>query len=245
MRSSRKHTRIATYNIHKCRGLDLRVRPERIVKVLREVDADIIALQEVCSFDDAGSRQDQARFIAAELEMNFCFGDNRRHKGRPYGNALLSRYPLRSSYNHDISARGREPRGCLWADVGLPNGVSLHVFNVHMGTAFLERRKQARKLLGAEVLQRADLRGPRVVLGDFNEWTRGLTTQLLQAEFLKPNHRTGHSRSRGYPGVLPILGLDHIYFDPSLRLERLAFHRTRLSIIASDHLPLVADLALE
>ena len=245
MHTLRKRTRVATYNIHKCRGLDLLLRPDRIVKVLRELDADIIALQEVCSVEGAESRNEHAEFIAKELGMHLCFGDNRLHKGRPYGNAVLSRFPFRKSRNFDISTQGREPRGCLWADVALPGGGSLHVFNVHMGTAFLERRKQARKLVSSQVLRRPDLQGPCIMLGDFNEWTRGLTTHLLRAQFAKPNQAIHRNHSRSYPAVLPLLRLDHIYFDPVLRLERFTRHRTRLSLVASDHLPLVADFSLD
>jgi endonuclease/exonuclease/phosphatase family metal-dependent hydrolase len=135
--------RVATYNIHKCRGLDGRVRPARILDVLREVDADIIALQEVVRIERDRREKDQANFMAAELGMNFNFGENRQLNGGTYGNALLSRFPLRASYNYDISASGREPRGCLRVDLNLPGGILLHVFNIHMGTAFLERRKQA------------------------------------------------------------------------------------------------------
>jgi endonuclease/exonuclease/phosphatase family metal-dependent hydrolase len=236
--------RVATYNIHKCRGLDGRVRPARILDVLREVDADIIALQEVVRIERDRREKDQANFMAAELGMNFNFGENRQLNGGTYGNALLSRFPLRASYNYDISASGREPRGCLRVDLNLPGGILLHVFNIHMGTAFLERRKQALKLVSPKILHQAALNGPRIVLGDFNEWTRGLTTRLLRQHFVAPDLRDHMDRSRTYPGVLPFLHLDHMYFDPTLRLDHLTLHKTRNSLMASDHLPLVADFSL-
>lgn len=236
--------RVATYNIHKCRGLDGRVRPARILDVLRDVDADIIALQEVVRIETDRPEKDQANFIAAELGMNFRFGENRQLTGGTYGNALLSRYPLHATCNYDISASGREPRGCLRVDMNLPGGTLLHVFNIHMGTAFLERRKQARKLVSPKILHQAELSGPRIVLGDFNEWTRGLTTRLLRQHFVAPNLRDHMDRSRTYPGPLPFLHLDHIYFDPAFRLEHLTLHKTSRSLMASDHLPLVADFSL-
>ena len=154
--------------------------------MLCDLDAEIIALQEMFSLHDARLEHHQVAFIAGQLGLHHCFGGNCKRKGRSYGNALLSRFPMRQSFNHNISAPGREPRGCLRADISLPGGVWLHVFNVHLGTAFLERRKQARWLLSPEVLNGAGLQGPRIVLGDFNEWTKGLTTRLLRAQFVKP-----------------------------------------------------------
>jgi len=110
--------RVATYNIHKSRGLDWRVRPDRIVEVLREIDADIVALQEVVRAPNVRG-EDQARFIATELGYQSCFGENRRVDGAPYGNLLLSRFHMRASRNHDISTDGRERRGCLRADIAI------------------------------------------------------------------------------------------------------------------------------
>ena len=182
-----RRIRIVTYNIHKCRGLDGRVQPARIVEVLRKIDADIIALQEVLSVPGKPER-DQARFIATELGFNFCLGENRRLHGGAYGNLLLSRFPMRDSENHDITTEKREQRGCLRTDIDLTE-TTLHVFNVHLGTSFLERRQQARKLVGPEILQNPELHGPRIVLGDFNDWTHGLSFAAALRSF----------QERGYP----------------------------------------------
>src|SRR5688500_9575748 len=131
MKKSDRPVRVATYNIHKCRGMDRRVRPGRIVDVLAKIDADIIALQEVLRIDSSKREADQARFIADELKMDFAFGDNCWMKGGRYGNLLLSRFPVQMSKNYDISFRTRirEPRGCLRADVLLDTTI-LHVFNI-------------------------------------------------------------------------------------------------------------------
>jgi endonuclease/exonuclease/phosphatase family metal-dependent hydrolase len=233
--------RVVTYNIHKCRGMDRRIRPQRIVQVLREIDADVIALQEVVSAEGGGPEEDQAGYIAGALGLRSCMGENRRLNGGAYGNLLLSRYPLRDAINYDISTNGRERRGCLRVDLDIAGAMLLHVFNVHLGTAYLERRRQARMLLTSTILNNGGLRGARVVLGDFNEWLRGLATRLLSAEFDSVDIQRNLGRSRTYPGLLPLLHLDHIYFDPILTVESLSLHRSRTALIASDHLPLVVD----
>src|SRR5207244_1194016 len=151
-----------------------------------------------------------------------------------------SHLPLLAAHNHDISIRGREQRGCLRVDVELNGGVS-HVYNVHLGTAYLERRHQARRLLDTEILHNRETPGPRVLLGDFNEWTRGLTSRLLAEHFQSADIRLHLRRSRSYPGILPLLHLDHIYYDTALELEGATLHRSRTALVASDHLPLYAD----
>jgi len=240
--------RIVTYNVHKCQGLDRRVRPGRIASVLRELDADVIALQEVVSLAGGERETDQARFIADELGYEYCLGENRKHAGGAYGNAVLSRLPWSCVQNYDISWRRREPRGALRVDVRATDDGgaerTLHLFNVHLGTAFIERRHQARQLVGEGILRSAELAGPRVVLGDFNEWTKGLATRLLSEHLESADVRAHLSSPRTYPGPLPLLHLDHIYFDPPLELSRLSLHKSRTALVASDHLPLVADFRL-
>jgi endonuclease/exonuclease/phosphatase family metal-dependent hydrolase len=236
--------RIVTYNVHKCKGIDGRLRPSRIVGVLREIDADVIALQEVVSVEDGRPEEHQASYIATQLGYHYTIGENRRISGAIYGNVVLSRHPLACVRNHDISVRGRERRGCLHTDVQLPAGDTLHVFNVHLGTSFLERRHQGRRLIDYEILRNKELRGPRIMLGDFNEWTPGLTSRLLAAHLKSVDVRERVRRSTTFPGVFPFLSLDHIYYDDRLRLEELIVHRTRLALVASDHLPLVAEFRL-
>jgi endonuclease/exonuclease/phosphatase family metal-dependent hydrolase len=148
------------------------------------------------------------------------------------------------SNNHDISIVGREQRGCLRVDINLHQEDPLHIYNVHLGTSYTERRSQARKLLNDEILKNGNHAGPRVLLGDFNEWTRGLTSRLLTDHFQSADIRIHLGRTSTYPGVLPFLHLDHIYFDESLELQRALLHRSRTALIASDHLPVVADFRL-
>lgn len=235
--------RVTTYNIHKCRGLDRRVRPKRIAAVLKEIGADVVALQEVVGMDEVERERNQVRAIAEELDAEFRIGENRRIHGAAYGNAVLSRLPIVTEHNHDLSWRKYEPRGCLEVAVAIDAQTTLQTFNVHLGTGFFERRYQGHRLLEV-IAGDADSPTPRVILGDFNEWTRGLTTRLLSLHLnsAEPEQRLG--RARTYPGVFPILHLDHVYYNSSLKLERIYVHRSRLALAASDHLPIVADFTL-
>ena len=89
------------------------------------------------------------------------------------------------------------------------------------------------------------LKHARLVLGDFNEWTRGLVSRTLQQAFASVDIQLHLKRKRTYPGVLPIMHLDHMYFDRDLMLEAFVLHRSRMALVASDHLPLVAEFCLE
>lgn len=236
--------RVATYNVHKCRGLDGRIRPERIVEVLREIDADIVALQEVVSRDGRRRIDDQARYVADELGLHAELGENRRYRGGAYGNLLLSRMPIHHARNHDLSVRGRERRGCLRTDIHLDDSSVLHLFNVHLGTALFERRIQARELIRRRLFTDPQLVGTRIILGDFNEWTRDLPSKFLNDHFESANSRIQLARPRTFPGFLPLLALDYIYFDRGLQLHDVRIHRSRMALLASDHLPLVAEFNL-
>ncbi len=234
--------RIATYNIHKCRGMDGRTSPERIAAVIGELDADVVAIQEILDVQDGRPKFDQARRIHGELKgYDRCFGENRTLHGGPYGNMTLSRFPVHLCQNYDVTWRHRERRGCLRSDLVLGDGVVLHVFNVHLGTSFIERRHQGRRLLSDDVLKRVEGQGPTIVVGDFNEWTRGLTSRLMRDAFEAVEPRAFLRYARTYPGVLPVLHLDHFYYDNQLELRSFRLHRSRKALVASDHLPLVAE----
>ncbi|MBA3914932.1 MAG: endonuclease/exonuclease/phosphatase family protein [Acidobacteriales bacterium] len=238
--------RVATYNVHKCRGLDRRTSPSRIADVIRELDADIVAVQEVLAVESGRPEHDQARSIALELEgYEWYFGENRQLHGGAYGNMTLSRLPVLLKENYDLTWRRRERRGCLRTDVAVSGENVIHLFNVHLGTGFVERRHQARRLLSDEVLRRAELAGPRIVVGDFNEWTRGLATRLMGEAFEAVELKAYQRYARSYPGVFPVLHLDHFYFDKQLTLKKFRLHRSRKALVASDHLPLLAEFELQ
>jgi endonuclease/exonuclease/phosphatase family metal-dependent hydrolase len=108
----------------------------------------------------------------------------------------------------------------------------------------MERRRQIEVLIGEEILAQPHLRGPRIVIGDFNEWTRGLTTRLLQQSFQSDRPIRNRRSARTYPGVLPILSLDHCYYEAPLEMVSTKILRSRKAMIASDHLPLIADFRM-
>ena len=224
--------RVVTYNIRQARGWDGATRPDRIITVLQEVDADIIALQEVLF--------SQALHIKKALGFGgIAFNSTRCLRRDLYGNMCLSRLPLTGHASYDLTCETLMPRGCLRADVS-HGAASLHVFNVHLGLGYRERIQQVRML--KEILDPRVITGPRLLLGDFNEWFNGAASRLLRKEFGDP---CGRRRSfRTHPSPLPVFPLDRIYHDPAVTLDRVAVHRSRVARAASDHLPTYADLRL-
>ena len=231
--------RIATYNIHRCRGMDRRVAPARIIEVLREIDADVIALQEVIGAGPVGAGQ--AEEIGAGLGMGWVMNCVRTLRQHQFGNVVLSRYPIAHHSHYDLSWRTCEPRNCQRADLTI-DGQVLHIYNVHLGTAVLERRYQARRL--ASFVHDRRVAGPKIILGDFNEWMKGLATKTLSALFESVDISQHLKRRRTYPGLFPVVHLDHIYYDGKVEVLRVEMPRTRKALMASDHLPLVASFRI-
>ncbi len=229
--------RVATYNVHRCRGLDGRTNPGRIAEVIRAVEPDVIALQEVIG---AGpNSQGHAEQIGALLGMGWVMAPARHLRGALFGNVVLSRFPIRDHAQYDLSWKTCEPRCCQRVDIGIGDD-TLHLYNVHLGTAFLERRYQAARLSAFVHDRRVDV--PKIVLGDFNEWMKGLATALLSEQLQSIDLRGHLRRRRTYPGVFPVLHLDHIYYEGTVHVMKIELPKTRLSLMASDHLPLVAEL---
>ena len=231
--------RIATYNIHRCRGMDRRVVPGRIIDVLREIGADVIALQEVIGAGPAGAGQ--AEEIGAGLGMGWVMNCVRTLRQHQFGNVVLSRYPIVHHSQYDLSWRTCEPRHCQRADLDI-GGQLLHIYNVHLGTAVLERRYQAGRL--ASFVHDRRVTGPKVILGDFNEWMRGLATKTLSSLFESVDIAAHLKRRRTYPGLFPVVHLDHIYYEGKVEVLKVSLPRDRMALMASDHLPLVANLRI-
>ena len=177
MALQRKTLRIVTYNIHRCRGLDGRTVPQRAIDVLAGLKADVIALQEVIGAGPNASGH--AEEIGAALGMGWVMASVRHLRGHQFGNVVLSHYPIRQHVQYDLSWRTCEPRCCQRADI-LVDDKTLHLFNVHLGTAYRERKDQAERL--AAIVHDTRIAPPKVLLGDFNEWSGGLATAALTSK---------------------------------------------------------------
>lgn len=232
--------RVATYNIHRCRGLDGRTNPARIVDVIRSIEPDIVALQEVIGAGPYSAGH--AEELGAQLGMGWVMAPTRHLRNALFGNVVLSRLPILHHAQYDLSWKTCEPRCCQRVDIEVGSH-TLHLYNVHLGTAFLERRYQAGRL--SAIVHDRRIEPPKIVLGDFNEWMRGLATQMLSERLNSIDLRAHLRRRRTYPGVFPVLHLDHIYYEGKVEVERVELPRTRLCLMASDHLPLVAELKVQ
>ncbi|MGH8808342.1 MAG: endonuclease/exonuclease/phosphatase family protein [Noviherbaspirillum sp.] len=222
---------IATYNIHGAVGCDGRFAPERVAGVLHEIDADIIALQEVPL---GGSRTPNVLATILQKATGYvaAAGPACDLPERRYGNAVLSRYPILSMRMIDLSFGSRERRGALDADVDC-HGHMLRVVATHLGLRPAERRDQIRRLL--QVFDTEEM--PVILLGDINEWfVWGRPLRWLVSHFQAvPAPRT-------FPSRRPLFALDRIWIRPRHRLVHVTAHATALARMASDHLPLVAHI---
>jgi endonuclease/exonuclease/phosphatase family metal-dependent hydrolase len=226
--------RLATYNIHACIGTDGRFDPQRIACVLRELEADVVALQEVEHRLVDG--QDLLQFLAAETSHTAIAGPTLLRATCSYGNALLTQLPILTVKRIDLSLPSREPRGAL--DVTLDwHGQQVQVVATHLGLRPGERRQQVRRLLTLFESGTADI---SVLLGDLNEWLLwGRPLRWLRRRFAPtPQPRT-------YPAGFPLFALDRIWVHPRSALTSLERHDSPAARRASDHLPARAELMSE
>jgi len=191
-------------------------------------------LQEVES--TPGRADDVLEYLAAQTDSPAVAGPTMVYGHTHYGNALLTRIPVEAVRHHDISVAGREPRAVL--DVDLRHrGARIQLVATHLGLRPAERRTQVEKLVP---LVRDESRRLVLLAGDLNEW-------FLWGRPLRRLHRifpdTPHRRS--WPARWPLFALDRIWVNPRRCLRHLAVHQTPLSRVASDHLPLVADICMD
>lgn len=224
--------RVATYNVHRSVGTDGRTEPGRIVGVVEELEPDVLALQEVAF--RPGSPGHLLERLRDATSMSVIEGVTLRDERGHYGNALLSRVPVRSVARLDLSVRGREPRGAIDAEVDA--GLPVQVLATHLGLRPFERRRQVRQLLRAAEASEAVV---KVLLGDLNEWFLwGRPVRWLQRVF-------GDTPALAtFPATRPMLALDRLWAAPPSTIARLYAHDTPLARLASDHLPLVGEIRL-
>ena len=227
---------VASYNIHKAIGLDRRRDPDRIMAVLHEIDADIVALQEA---DRRFGRKASALPLAA-LERHTPY------KAVPlaglpdsigwHGNAILVRREAIVAESVVVPLPTLEPRGAIRANIVL-NGKRLRIVGMHLDLSGLRRRQQVRSILHHVDACEGDC--PSVLMGDFNEWSRH---GGALREFGHGWHVLAPGKS--FPSRRPVAQLDRIVVSPHWRIVETAVHHSALAARGSDHLPVIARLEL-
>lgn len=234
--SARRTLRVATYNVHSCVGVDRRRDPERIARVIEELDADVVALQEFAYPSDIAVESTDPRTVTSLADYHCALGPTRKHKDQSFGNVLLTRHPIRSLERIDLSSSRREPRGALEATIDLGDE-TLHVLATHLGLDLGERRVQVGKLVERLVARGAAL---SAVLGDFNDWVPGRSVVRALEDLIGPS-----AKPRSFPSTYPLLALDRIWVHPRHALRSIVAHSSALARRASDHLPVVAEIELD
>lgn len=228
----------ASYNVHKCIGVDGRFDPARIVEVIREIDPDVIALQEAdMRFGERAGLLDLPR-LRHETGLAPVPVTAPKPKSQGWrGNVLLVKQGVVRDV-HQLALPGLEPRGALIAEIDLEGGGALRVIAAHLGLLRHSRRQQADSLVDL-IGARADC--PTVLMGDFNEWRlgNGSSLQRLERVFgpLPP-------ALPSFPARLPVLSLDRILANRQGLIQEIAVHDSPLARVASDHLPIMARIDL-
>ncbi len=224
---------VASYNIHGCVGQDRARDADRIARVIHELEADIIGLQEVDTHSGPGLDSAQMDYLPHATGLHAVRGPLlSRHHGH-YGNLLLTTLPVVDVRHIDLTVGRHEPRGAL--DVDLQFGeYGIRVVVTHFGLLPGERREQARRLLASLAAAPRQL---LVVMGDFNEWRPGgrALSGLHAALGTPPSPAT-------YPAFFPLLPLDRIFISPPEALVDLHAHATHVTQVCSDHLPVRATI---
>ena len=238
--------RVMTYNIHSCIGMDGKVRPERIARVINHCDPDIVAVQEIDAHRPRTKGHDQAQVIADHLRMSHAFHAMFEEEKERYGIAIFARFPfkvLRSGYLTP-PGRGREGRGAIWVRVALEGRPPFHVINTHFGLGRDERLRQVRELLGPDWLGGIPRGEPVVLCGDFNSGPRSEVCRRLRERLADVQYTPGGLRWRAtFPSVTPVLRLDHVFASDHFTVEHIERPHSLTAAVASDHLPLCVELS--
>jgi len=224
--------RVLTYNIHDCVGRDSILSPQRVLKVIRQVDADAVALQEV---HDDPSNQEFLSALPHTQYNSIIYGETMRKAVGPYGNLLLTRHPTDSIERHNISVDRVEPRGAITASMRTESGV-VKIVATHLGLMASERRQQWEQILRlCEQRERGE--HSSILLGDVNEWLP--VSRTLRAVRARA---TACSKLKTFPMRLPLFALDRIILFGKNAEVTFSIPDIPEARVASDHLPLVADI---
>lgn len=211
-----KTLRIATFNIHKgVSSFNARLVLHDQRELIRYLHADIVFLQEVRGAHARHSRLfsgGQYEFLADSIWQDFAYGQNAIRSDGHYGNAILSKYPIVSWENEDISAHATEQRGLLHCEVAIPGWEQhLHCICVHLGL-FARWRHQQLAALRARLHSMVPSDAPLIIAGDFNDWRQKVGQTLAGELNLKEvfEHTRGKP-ARSFPSLLPLFRLDRIY----------------------------------
>jgi endonuclease/exonuclease/phosphatase family metal-dependent hydrolase len=253
------HLRVATYNVHYCKGLDGRFAPERIARVLRDIDPDIVALQELDCGRQRSRGDDQLATLAKELGLYSLFCPSIENGEERYGHGLLSTRPLTLVTQARLPTGDVpviEPRDGLHASFAVSDTV-ISVISTHLGLARAERAAQIDRLLKEDFLGGVGPNRPAIFMGDLNLAPGGKLYRQLVAgwdvQHAKDRpvfrdvqaHAPGHVAVKTFPSFLPVRQLDHIFVTPQLRILGVRSPANLLTRRASDHLPLVAELEFD
>lgn len=239
--------RVMTYNVHGCVGVDRKLDVDRVAAVIARERPDLVALQELDVGRLRSGGVDQARAIAARLGMNSHFNAAFRVAEEEYGDALLSALPMRLVRAGPLPKPAGVPRlerrGAVWTALQLPGGGELHAVNTHLGLVPLEQRGQVDALLGPEWTGSAEfVRGPSILLGDFNATSRYAAYRRFAAALRDLQREFRAEPVRTFPARLPMLRIDHVFATGPVRPLECWVPNTATARLASDHLPLVMDL---
>ncbi len=228
--------RVATYNIHKCVGNDRVFDPSRIIKVLAEIDADIVALQEAdLRFGERSGILDLAALKEKLGLVPVPIADAKKNHGW-HGNVLLVREAVVHD-THQIALPGVEPRGALVVDMEAKS-IHLRVIATHFGLLRRSRAKQVQSVINSA---QAAFGRTVLLMGDLNEWRIGKRSALSG---LEPVFGNFEFFAPSYPSRYPLLALDRILCSPRQSLHNIEVHATATARKASDHLPITAELVV-
>jgi len=241
---------IATYNIHK--GLSFFKRRLVIHEVrdhLRALNADLMFLQEVQGGHARQARrfvdwpeQPQHEFIADSVWTDFAYGRNAIYDAGHHGNAILSRFPIVSWDNEDISGHRFESRGLLHCEVQLPGwSATLHCVCVHLGLTSNHRSRQMRALR-ARIERMVPRAAPLIIAGDFNDWAHNADAELARPLALQEVFEHAYGRpARSFPAALPLFKLDRIYVR-GFSVKQARVHHGHVWARISDHAALTSTI---